>query len=144
MKLNKYLKTLKIIHPYGSLGELSGRDIERNGFGGDQTPHAVVEMSEGIKTFTEGAGSQEREMIRDALHEAELVIFLGFSFLPLNMEMLIGGEKFSAKRVIATGKGLSENSRAVVEAELTEIFIPGGDIESVTVEYCTCYQLFHE
>lgn len=124
--VQRVIQTLNIMHPYGSLGGLEWMGSHLQGFGKVVNEHELIDISKRIKTFTEGAASGEEDRIRSAIHEASNLIFLGFSFQALNMQLL--GDHSSAKisRVMATGKGISEESIGLIKKELAAKFSNAG------------------
>ena len=144
----RVLSTLNIIYPYGTVGRFVGKPFQTN-FGRVLSGELAVEASEKIRTFTEGSEAGERDAIRAALQEAETVMFLGFGFLSLNMRLLFAEMTFPEKRILATGCGLSETSRAEIFRELLRA--SPGERERyeaaqgrIRVENSTCADLFFE
>ena len=147
------LASLKIIHPYGSLGELTIPSYGTNGFGDEVSGEQLAEISLKIRTFTEGLVSSElSDEIGEAFSMSELAIFLGFGFLPLNMRLLFEARKFQINRVIGTSKGISEESVGIIREELFSALITGSDKLSslrkslshdrVELSDLTCQKLF--
>jgi hypothetical protein len=99
---NELLRNLKVWHPYGSVGKT---DL---GSGGISTTKAafssgridwthVLEAAKSLRTFTEGAcDASERDEMRQALVEAQQIVFLGFSYLEQNMRLLSLAPKATA------------------------------------------------
>lgn len=88
------LQHLSIWHPYGVVG---GHEIGQPGIAvspGSFTENridefAVLAAARRLQTFTEGMADQdERGAIRSKLAEADQIVFLGFSYLEQNMELL--------------------------------------------------------
>jgi hypothetical protein len=110
-------KQLKIFHPYGSLGPLPWEDGAGTGYG-DADYARLIDVSQRIRTFTEQVEESESlASMRQALSEAEHVVFLGFGYHRQNMTLLSQGVKGSARRVFGTAKGLSEADRDVVSGQ---------------------------
>jgi hypothetical protein len=83
-------KKIVVIHPYGSLGKLPDHSYagEMN-FGKNISTSSLVEMSKNIKTFTEGATSSEiSAQITKMLNWSEVIVFLGFGYQALNLQLL--------------------------------------------------------
>ena len=109
---------LKIYHPYGKVGQLPWQsNVGAVPFGSE---HAnLIELSKQIKTFTEGLDdAQLRGGIHEAVGDAEVIVFLGFAFHPLNMELLTPGHPTAVQRVYATTLGLSDSDEAVIEDDI--------------------------
>jgi hypothetical protein len=77
------VKSINIIHPYGSLG-----DLRDHPFGAEPTPERIRAMSENIVTWSESMGGRIYPRIHDAMTNATTVVFLGFAFAPQNMKLL--------------------------------------------------------
>ena len=86
---------ITIFHPYGTVGEypfsLSSYPAG-TAFGADPEAQRLVHVAEGIKTFTEGTDDENSDIIAIRRHivEASRLVFLGFAFHPINMELLTG------------------------------------------------------
>ena len=109
---------LQIYHPYGKVGQLPWQsNVGAVPFGSERAN--LIELSKQIKTFTEGLDdAQLRGGIHEAVGEAEVVVFLGFAFHPLNMELLTPGYPTAVQRVYATTLGLSDSDEAVIEDDI--------------------------
>lgn len=86
---------IKIYHPYGDVGSLPwcNRNLDKNrilNFG--EKPHhtQLLALAQGIKTFTEGndPDASEKMQIRTHMGKANRVVFLGFAFDTLNMQLI--------------------------------------------------------
>ncbi len=88
------MKRLTIYHPYGSVGGLPYLTTSNEVyFGNAEERNDPWEITKGLKTFTEGVESQQTTAIRQAVLEANMVIFLGFAFHSLNMALLYDPKK---------------------------------------------------
>jgi hypothetical protein len=115
------LSKLKIIHPYGVAGGLDARGQISVPFG--STEVNLLEVAHGIRTFSEGLADPEMgTAIVAALSSAFTLVFLGFSFHPLNMELL-AAEAPALRRIFATTYGLSKSAVATVEHNLLEMYL---------------------
>jgi hypothetical protein len=56
--------------------------------------------------------------IRREVHEAETIVFLGFAFHELNMELLSPEEPSIVKRFFGTAKGISDTDAPTVDADI--------------------------
>lgn len=85
-------RTLKISHPYGSVGKLpweGHRDSEPVEFGADPTEVDLLALSDRIRTFNEEIEEgEELRAMRQALRDADRIVFLGSHFHKQNMELL--------------------------------------------------------
>ena len=142
-------ESLNVVYPYGSVGKFAWHSSYSTNFGEIHYRDQLIRTASEIKTFTEGVASDVQETIAECIAAAEIIVFLGFGFLPLNMELLFNGRTFPNKTVIGTGKGLSANSVDEVEDELLETFPDQSEQllserEPVKISNLTCGQLFHE
>lgn len=98
---------LRIIHPYGRIGALPW-DIDvsqplKADYGVElSSSEHLLSLASGIRTFTEGAHDDQHRPTHEALLQAEQVIFLGFSFLDQNMDMLTPNGRCSGTAVSGT------------------------------------------
>jgi hypothetical protein len=125
----KLVKNINIYHPYGSVGLLPW--INTNGavnFGLKPKPKQLLEISQQIKTFTEVTDPKLSEIIeiRKHMSEAQRLVFLGFAFHKLNME-LIAPEYENARGVtgnvcFATTKGISKDDQDVVKKQIAKLY----------------------
>lgn len=110
---------LEVLHVYGSVGSppWKGGDVP---FGLDYGADFPA-LAEGIKTFTESADSATVETIRNRIVAAETLVFLGFGWLPQNLDILDTGQVSNAKRVFFTSCGVSQTDRETVRADLAHL-----------------------
>lgn len=142
---------LKIFHPYGHLGDLSWPHrhpfIE---FGAKPNTQQLIDISRGLKTFTEGTDTSSSEIleIRSNIKNAEKLTFLGFAFSRQNLALLYSESpkktKTKAKAsVYGTATGISESNLEVIIGELIEL----GGYDPVSIKLrndLTCAKLFDE
>lgn len=110
----KALNSIRIVHPYGSLGKLQVKGGWVTGFGECDD---LYESSLQIKTFTEGLQHEShKESISQGVKNADRIVFLGFGFLPLNMDLLFNGiDEAKLPRILGTAKGLSNSSAEIIK-----------------------------
>jgi hypothetical protein len=99
------IRKLKIIHPYGHVGVLplygQSHSVPFGAVDAGSDP-AIVRQ---VRTFTERVEEQTALVeMRELLGQASVIIFLGFAFHPINMELLgLGGpERVSPKQIFGT------------------------------------------
>lgn len=116
------VQKLTILHPCGSVGSyLSPRDkvIE---FGFEDTL-LLDEMIANIKTYTEQIEQNgEVQRIREEMHQAETLVFLGMAFHENNMALLQSKPSTKARKIYATRKGISESDLPVVRKRITALW----------------------
>lgn len=144
------VQSIEIYHPYGTVGNLpwqpGGSSVV---FGDELHPQRLLNVSKGIKTFTEGTDPDSSEIIdiRKLMLESNIILFLGFAFHRLNLELLTpenpSHEIFSNRKCFATAKGISDSDCVQIEAELANSFL--GHVGSIELRVdLDCRQLFHE
>jgi len=116
------IENLNIIYPYGNIGDFSWSNPKYTNYGKEYYGEILIEKSKQLRTFTEGTDSETIELIDSSLQSADSVLFMGFGFLNLNMELLFENKIYPVPKVLATGKGLSANSINELIMELGSIF----------------------
>ncbi|HZF98720.1 MAG TPA: hypothetical protein VEY92_10875 [Pseudoxanthomonas sp.] len=119
---------IRIFHSYGAVGELPWQNpFDHVAYGADPSAEQLISLKDRIKTFTEGTDPDASDLarIRAALGFAPRVLFLGFAYHQLNLNLLVpqmtppeGG----SRRVIGTALGLSAADCAEIRAELGAMF----------------------
>jgi hypothetical protein len=139
---------MNIYHPYGTVGELPW--MKKSGIGTidyGEEPQAghLLQLSAGIKTFTEGTDDEDSDIlsIRASVVDADRFVFLGYAYHPLNMKILLGDASKSrrTRRVFGTAFGMSKyDSDDVRDALDSALHAPSAIIRNDV----TCYSMFHE
>ena len=101
-------ENLKVIHPYGTVGRLpwqsdhNGNSTPRQ-FGAPANYLDIINSTDSIKTFSESERleSTVRKGILSSMEHAGRLIFLGFAYHRMNMELL---SNFGAERFINQSK----------------------------------------
>jgi hypothetical protein len=86
------LTKMEIYHPYGSVGPLSWVDpVKGINFGGEPDSNKLLDLASGIKTFSESVDPPSRDsvLIRDLVRGSPRLIFLGFAFHQMNIDLLM-------------------------------------------------------
>ena len=142
------LNAVHFYHPYGSVGTLPWQS-QKNvaSFGGELHPESLLENARQIKTFTEGTDPESSEIceIREAVATSTNLLFLGFAFHRLNMQ-LIGPEPtsmddISEKRAFATAYGLSKSDCGAIAIEISSM---RGSPKTEIRNDLTCAAIFSE
>lgn len=120
------LLDIEIIHPYGSIGKLTSSQGAGVPFGYQDAD--ILNVASGIKTFTESVDEQIVSQARVAIEQADTLVFLGFGFLPQNMDLLRPRETPQALRVHATTFGVSASDRLVIHEQLRRFVKTPNDI----------------
>jgi hypothetical protein len=127
------LACLEIYHPYGSVGQLEWQSLSGISFGGVLDEQKLVQLVGEIRTFTEGVDPKlgESNAIRTSLAQAKRIVFLGFAFHRLNMELLFEGPNTGAKLrrcpTYATSLGLSVADVNLIANELSNLAMVHSD-----------------
>lgn len=147
-KAASLLKHLKIYHPYGTIGSLpwqgSAKHVE---FGADLGAHNLYACSGLLKTFTEGTDESSSDIIsiRESMSTSQRLVFLGFAFHRLNLNLLLPANtpRPNKRPVFATAHGLSASDVDLIVHELTVRDLNVKTAVQVRNDK-TCNQLFHE
>jgi len=121
----RVIDALNIIYPYGSVGDFTHTFDKKGGktnFGQSILPPKLVEQSKRLKTFTESVANKTHGEINDALTEADIVMFLGFGFLGLNMKLIHDSGSYKVDSVLGTVKGQSGNNIQSIRTEISNHF----------------------
>jgi hypothetical protein len=113
--------TCRIIHPYGQVGGFHREDEDHIPFG-QYKSHDLVAVASRIRTFTETMESGVGEAIKDRISFAEVLVFVGFGWLPQNMTLLQSRRDVThAQRVFATTFKLAAGEIAVVRDQINRV-----------------------
>jgi len=120
------LQGLEIYHPYGVVGSLPWQRMDNAiEFGQEPSGRGLLLLAGQIKTFTEGTNEHFSEVnsIRSNMKTAQRLIFLGFAFHKLNLEILcpVGASYTSrpnGRWVLATAHGISDSDARVISDDL--------------------------
>lgn len=123
------IKLLSIYHPYGSVGLLpwygQGGAME---FGAEPNANQLLELTNKIKTFTEGTdpGSSDILAIKEHVCQADKLVFIGFAFHKLNMQLISPDncERIDKKepKCYATTFGISESDKKVISEQICHLY----------------------
>lgn len=114
---------LRIFHPYGSLGYLSAAPEFGGVNFGDVTADPWA-MATNLRTFMEGASDRSQmEEVHRAISEAHALVFLGFSFHSMNMQLLTPSVSAGgAKQVYSTGKGIKSSAVPEIKQKIYKMY----------------------
>jgi hypothetical protein len=122
------LKSLTVFHPYGSVGKLlwqGGVGAPRVDFGGDASGRNLLQLADGIKTFTEGTDPQSSEIkeIRSKIKGANTILFLGFAYHSMNLDLLKSDPHPDPRsvRYFGTALGMSKSDSELVTEDLVRV-----------------------
>jgi len=146
-KTRTVMAKLKILRPYGSVGELAINSAGIPGIPFGSASVDLLERAAQIKTFTEQVEDEASlNEISDAIKNAETLVFLGFAFHPQNMELLKSGAgTVASKRIFATAYGISKSDCEVIENDIEKmIALPSENIKTHLRNDLKCNALFSE
>jgi hypothetical protein len=137
------VETLAIHHPYGTLGPLPWQDMQKGvAFGGGNNPLYLSDLLPSIRTFTEEVSDSESlAKIQSLWQEAEQIIFLGFAYHPMNLDIL-GPAKSPTKQIFGTSLGLSGPNQSAIETQLLSMF--SNDLSTLTLQGIGCHDLLEQ
>ncbi|MCW2369939.1 hypothetical protein [Sphingobium sp. B11D3D] len=114
---------ITILHPYGQVGHFAwqegARDSVTSSFGNAEGK--LIEIADQLLTFTESAEEGVVIQTRALVAGAETLVFMGFGFLPQNMELLTVANPAATKRVFLTTKGIGDDDVEIVINELRHV-----------------------
>ena len=111
---------IQIFHPYGVVGKLPWQGGDSINFGDKPDTHKLLKLAKQIKTFTEGTDPNSSEIlsIRKNVSEAENIVFLGFAYHKLNMELMAPDNSDKPTTYFGTAQGISDSDCKIIENEL--------------------------
>jgi hypothetical protein len=141
---------LEIYHPYGTVGSLlwySQNNADSIDFGADPSVSQLLQLSKGIKTFTEGTDpkSSDISVIQENIRSAKKLVFLGFAFHSQNLDLLVTETQekpvMGEPGIFATGLDISDSDRSSIATGLANRCKTS--LESIHIESSMkCSQLF--
>ncbi|MBL8340573.1 MAG: hypothetical protein JNL30_03810 [Rubrivivax sp.] len=121
-------QALEIHHPYGQVGSLAWSGPQSPiPFGESPRPQQLVRVAEQIKTFTEGTNPADAgfQRITQLLATAPRLVFLGFAFHRLNIDLLFPqgatATPDTGRRVYATAFGVSASDIKDIATALVNV-----------------------
>jgi hypothetical protein len=141
------MQNLVISHPYGTVGALPWQNPTTNvSFGGLYQIANLTELANQIRTFTERVvDNPALAAIRRQVQEAEVVVFLGFGYHTLNMELL--SPEIPSNMEIAFGTAFGISDISVKKAIVPRIYqmLKTGDHRATYIHNkLRCRELFSE
>lgn len=146
------VKGIEIYHPYGSVGSLPWhKPTNAVDFGASPTSRMLFELTSQIKTFTEGTDVLKSSIntIREHLKTAHRLVFLGFAFHRLNLELLLPSSNIhsqnqhSHRHLYATAISISDSDVEIIKSELSLRAVVDHNYTNIRNDL-ECSKLFHE
>lgn len=121
------VQAINIYHPYGQVGTLPWMGHNKSiQFGSTPDSEQLLDIASRIKTFTEGTNPDSSEIIkiRNHLNELDRLVFVGFAFHKLNMQLIAptNTDHQSILDCFATAHGISESDQEVIQELLTTLY----------------------
>jgi hypothetical protein len=106
----RLLKSFAIIHPYGSLGDITAPG-QSTPFGAPEPQTAAA--AKGIRTYNESHLDADVRAVRQVIYSAKKLVFLGCAYHDQNINLLFGdGESDASKpQIFGTSFGMREQRR---------------------------------
>ena len=151
MQAAELISCLTIIHPYGTVGSLEWQNDQSETvvqFGGQLHESRLIEFSEKIRTFTEGADSSYMRLVVGSMRFTKRLVFLGFAFHPFNMKLLGGN---STERYLnaydiecyVTAYGASMNDMELIKKSISYLYESEKKV-TITVAVTKCGDFFKD
>ena len=121
----KLVNEIEIYHPYGVVGNLPWQGDQSVPFGAEPDAQILLTLAHQIKTFTEGTDPESSNIaaIHDRVSRANPIVFLGFAYHKLNMELLWPkGRIFNTtepRSCFGTAMGISEHDCERIKREMS-------------------------
>jgi hypothetical protein len=153
-ELAEIMKEIKIFHPYGYVGALpymGGKVIMD--FGASPQLDKLIKLSQKIRTFTEGTDPEQSEItaIHESINKAGRLVFLGFAFHRLNMNLLRPkwseiekADMVSRPICFATAHSISQNDINVVIDQIRSLYLHDNAPLNINIGNYKCNDLFAE
>lgn len=148
---SQLMSNLNIYHPYGAVGKLKTPTIDGIKFGAKLNPETLLNISNEIKTFTEGLTEKAKiSEIKKHMSNADKLIFLGFAFHKMNMDILKPDPPASSyPKFYASTYGFSDSDKTEIKKEIKKLYY-NRDIGFVEAHFFmsnkdqTCFDFFNE
>src|SRR5208282_1326512 len=122
IKAKSVMERLTIFHPYGKIADLPWQGRSGIPFGCPANRSNLLVMMSQIKTYSEQVENDDTlNSIRHEIAEAETLVFLGFSYLDLNMDVLDPGADCAAQNVFGTAFGISESDVSQIKDKIRRL-----------------------
>lgn len=149
IEATELIKHLNIYHPYGHVGFLPWwQQNESMAYGQTPTAQQLLSLVQQIKTFSEGThpDSSDIQEIKDHMAKASHVIFLGFAFHKLNMQLIHPSQTTEISNVVrcyTTTYETSEHNKEAIKEQVTSLYASRHEV-SVKMINKTCSGFFNE
>lgn len=148
-KAAELIDNLEIHHPYGKVGSLPWiGGYNTIGFGSEINVDQLILVSQQLRTFTESTDPSigNIKLIRTAVNSARKIVFLGFAFHRLNMELLFNSAGSATKvtqKIFGSALGVSPSDCSIIRSELSSKTELSNDLVELRND-ATCAKLVQE
>ena len=117
------METLRIFHPYGTIGDLPWEnELEGVPFGYKANRAAMQLMASRIRTYTEQVEDNGvLEEIHKQIQTADTLVFLGFSFHPQNVKLINPNRECATSQIFGTSVGISDSNRDFILDDIRKL-----------------------
>lgn len=128
-KSRQVVSRLTIVRPYGQVAP-----IEEVALGDTALLSESFSLSKNINTFNEHISDHAvMSSIKNAMADAETIVFLGFGFHEPNMEILKPDRPTRVSRILTSGRGIKLPNATTIAQELQQLFGPRDNPRSLPV-----------
>jgi len=132
-------RSISILRPYGSLGDL--KPLHASGVQFGHGVGSLQPLAKNIKTYTEQ--NHDPALIaraKKALTNATTVMFLGFGFHKQNLDILQVEGSTNSKTIFATAKDIDRENHGAIAERLFLLLRPSN--RQICIENLTCSEMF--
>ncbi|WP_165447814.1 SIR2 family protein [Rhizobium leguminosarum] len=125
VQAHKLASTLNVIHPYGRVGGYPSRSgsAPTIPFGSHKNRQHLAVAANQVQTFGEKLVDDVTvKRMKQLINEAEHIVFLGFSFADMNMELLVPEVVYGRKTIFATTLGMSDPNLHPIKLKMISDF----------------------
>ncbi|MEI9413044.1 hypothetical protein [Mesorhizobium salmacidum] len=138
---------LTIIHPYGQVGKLDWQDSPMVSVDFGQQPPAqdLPAVAAQIRTFTERVDDADAmDTIYYLINEAKIIVYLGFSYGDMNMELMTTPGHAAPKQILGTSYGISVPNADVIKHAIADSMGENVLPEHALLVNCKSNQLLYD
>ena len=146
----RLLRNIEIYHPYGTVGSIPWlRQNDAIEYGATPNAEELLRLTSQIKTFTEGTDESSSDVaaIRSHMRMSHRLVFLGFAFHDLNIDLLLpntgGISPPNGRSVFATAWGISDSDIEAISNKLASRRVLSARDIKIRKDFI-CSQLFQE
>ena len=119
------LRGLEIYHPYGTVGTLPWLShAPPIAYGAKPNSNQLLNLATQIRTYTESIDEAEINSVRSQMQTSPTLVFLGFAFHHLNMDLLLPPfateQATLGRHIFATAHRISDSNTKAISAELED------------------------